>query len=68
VSATLGRSLTAKLLAVQRVSSNRDERTVGVDGIELETPAQKWQQAQALNARDSASPSNRPDDETRMPQ
>jgi RNA-directed DNA polymerase len=48
----LANSLAAKLLAVQRVSSNRGQRTAGVDGIVLETPAQKWQQAQQLNAKD----------------
>jgi RNA-directed DNA polymerase len=48
----LASSFFAKLLAVQRVSSNRGKRTAGVDGIVLETPAQKWQQAQQLNAKD----------------
>ena len=48
----LANSFFAKLLAVQRVSSNRGKRTAGVDGIVLETPAQKWQQAQQLNAKD----------------
>ena len=48
----LANSLAAKLLAVKRVSSNRGKRTAGVDGIVLETPAQKWQQAQQLNAKD----------------
>jgi RNA-directed DNA polymerase len=48
----LANSLAAKLLAVQRVSSNRGQRTAGVDGIVLKTPAQKWQQAQQLNAKD----------------
>ena len=45
-------SFAAKLLAVKRISSNRGKRTAGVDGIVLETPAQKWQQAQQLNAKD----------------
>jgi RNA-directed DNA polymerase len=48
----LANSLAAKLLAVKRVSSNRGKRTAGVDGIVLETPAQKWQQAQQLNAKE----------------
>ncbi len=48
----LANSFAAKLLAVKRVSSNRGKRTAGVDGIVLETPAQKWRQAQQLNAKD----------------
>jgi len=48
----LANSFAAKLLAVKRVSSNRGKRTAGVDGIVLETPAQKWQQAQQLNAKE----------------
>ena len=36
----LASSFFAKLLAVQRVSSNRGKRTAGVDGIVLETPVQ----------------------------
>jgi RNA-directed DNA polymerase len=48
----LANSFAAKLLAVNRVSSNRGKRTAGVDGIRLETPAQKWRQAQQLNAKD----------------
>ncbi len=48
----LANSFAAKLLAVKRVSSNRGKRTAGVDGRVLETPAQKWQQAQQLNAKD----------------
>lgn len=48
----LANSFAAKLLAVQRVSSNRGKRTAGVDGIVLETPAQKWRQARQLNAKD----------------
>ena len=48
----LANSFFAKLLAVQRVSSNRGKRTAGVDGIVLKTPAQKWQLAQQLNAKD----------------
>jgi RNA-directed DNA polymerase len=44
----LRKSLAAKLLAIQRVTSNRGKNTAGVDGIVLKTPEQKWQQAQAL--------------------
>ena len=50
----LAGSFAAKLLAVKRVSSNRGKRTAGVDGLVLETPAQKWRQAQQLDARDYA--------------
>ena len=48
----LANSRSAKLLAVQRVSSNRGKRTAGVDGAVLKTPAQKWQLAQQLHAKD----------------
>jgi len=48
----LANSFAAKVLAVKRVSSNRGKHTAGVDGLVLETPAQKWQQAQQLNAKD----------------
>lgn len=48
----LAGSFCAKLLAVQRVSSNRGKRTAGVDGFVLKTPAQKWRLAQQLNAKD----------------
>lgn len=48
----LANSFAAKLLAVKRVSSNRGKRTAGVDGVVLETPAQKWQQTLELNAKD----------------
>ncbi len=48
----LANSLAAKLLAVQRVSSNRGKNTPGVDGVLLNTPARKWRQAQQLNAKD----------------
>ena len=48
----LAGSFAAKLLAVKRVSSNRGKRTAGVDGVVLQTPAQKWRQAQQLNAKD----------------
>jgi RNA-directed DNA polymerase len=48
----LAGSFAAKLLAVQRVSSNRGKHTAGVDGIVLKTPAQKWRQTQQLNAKD----------------
>jgi len=47
----LARSWAAKLLAVKRVCSNRGKRTAGVDGVILDTPAQRWRQAQALNAK-----------------
>lgn len=46
------RSWAAKLLAVRRVCSNRGKHTAGVDGVVLKTPAQKWRQAQQLNAKD----------------
>jgi RNA-directed DNA polymerase len=45
-------SLAAKLLAVKRVCSNRGKRTAGVDGIVLDTPEARWQQALQLNAKD----------------
>jgi len=48
----LASSFFAKLLAVRRVSSNRGKRTAGVDGFVLKTPAQKWQLAQRLHAKD----------------
>jgi RNA-directed DNA polymerase len=48
----LANSLAAKLLAVQRVSSNRGKNTPGVDGVLLNTPARKWRQAHRLNAKD----------------
>ena len=48
----LAGSFAAKLLAVLRVSSNRGKHTAGVDALVLETPAQKWRQAQQLNAKD----------------
>jgi RNA-directed DNA polymerase len=48
----LANSLAAKLLAVQRVSSNRVKNTPGVDGVLLNTPARKWRQAHRLNAKD----------------
>ncbi|MBK1702598.1 group II intron reverse transcriptase/maturase [Thiococcus pfennigii] len=48
----LANSLAAKLLAVQRVSSNRGGKTAGVDGVVLKMPAQKWRQAHQLNAKD----------------
>jgi len=48
----LANSFAAKLLAVRRVGSNRGKSTAGVDGIVLQTPAQKWRQAQQLNAKD----------------
>ena len=45
----LRKSLAAKVLAIKRVTSNRGKNTTGVDGIVLNTPEQKWQQAQALH-------------------
>lgn len=48
----LAHSFFAKLLAVRRVSSNRGKRTAGVNGFVLKTPAQKWQLAQRLYAKD----------------
>ena len=52
IAALIAGSFAAKLLAVKRVSSNRGKRTAGVDGVVLETPAQKWRQSQQLNAKD----------------
>lgn len=48
----LANSFYAKLLAVERISSNRGKRTPGVDGQVLKTPQSKWQQAQKLGAKD----------------
>ena len=48
----LRKSLGAKLLAVRRVTSNQGKNTAGIDGFVLKTPAQKWQQAQALHHPD----------------
>ncbi len=48
----LANSFYAKLLAVERISSNRGKRTPGVDGVVLKTPQSKWQQAQKLGAKD----------------
>ena len=50
----LRRSFYAKLLAVRRVCMNRGKRTAGVDGVVLESPEVRWQQAQKLNAKDYA--------------
>ena len=50
----LQRSFYAKLLAVRRVCMNRGKRTAGVDGVVLESPEVRWQQAQKLNAKDYA--------------
>ena len=44
--------MSAKLLAVQRISSNRGRHTPGVDGVVLKTPKSKWQQAQKLGTKD----------------
>ncbi len=48
----LAKSFYAKLLAVERISSNRGKHTPGVDGVVLKTPQSKWQQAQKLGAKD----------------
>ncbi len=48
----LANSFYAKLLAVERICSNRGKRTPGVDGVVLKTPQSKWQQAQKLGAKD----------------
>ena len=48
----LANSFAAKLLAVQRVSSNRSKNTPGIDGVLLNTPVRKWRQAHQLNAKD----------------
>jgi RNA-directed DNA polymerase len=48
----LTKSLSAKLLAVKRVTSNRGNKTAGVDGIRLNTPTAKWQEAKHLNRPD----------------
>jgi RNA-directed DNA polymerase len=45
----LRRSISAKLLAVRRVTSNRGKRTSGVDRVKLNTPKKKWQETQKLN-------------------
>ena len=45
----LANSLAAKLLAVQRVSSNRGKNTPGVHGVLLNTPARKWRQVTRLS-------------------
>ena len=45
-------SFSAKLLAVERICSNRGRHTPGIDGVVLKTPKSKWQQAQKLNAKD----------------
>ena len=45
-------SFSAKLLAVERISSNRGRHTPGVDGVVLKTSRAKWQQAQKLGAKD----------------
>lgn len=45
----LARSLASRLKAVKRVTGNRGKRTPGVDNVLLNTPREKWQQAQRLN-------------------
>ena len=47
----LTHSLSAKLLAVRKVSSNRGARTPGVDGVIWNTPAKKMQGALSLKRR-----------------
>lgn len=48
----LTHSLSAKLLAVRRVTQNRGRRTAGVDGVLWTTSRQKWQAARSLRRRD----------------
>ena len=48
----LASSFYAKLVAVERIGSNRGRHTPGIDGVVLKTPTSKWQQAQKLNAKD----------------
>lgn len=48
----LRRSISAKLLAIRRVISNRGKNTPGVDGVKLNTPASRWQAAQQLDSKD----------------
>ena len=48
----LASSFYAKLLAVERICSNRGKQTPGVDGVVLKTAKSKWQQAQKLDAKD----------------
>jgi len=45
----LARSHAAKLLAVNKVTTNRGKRTPGVDNVVLDTPAKKWRASQRLN-------------------
>lgn len=47
----LTRSLTAKLLAVKRVTSNKGKKTPGVDGVLWQGARAKWQAAQSLCRR-----------------
>lgn len=47
----LTHSLSAKLLAIKRVTSNRGARTSGIDGIRWNTPRQKAEAINLLNKR-----------------
>ena len=44
-------SMSAKLLAVKRVTSNKGKRTVGVDHVKWETPSSKLEAAHSLKRR-----------------
>lgn len=44
-------SLSAKLLAVKRVTSNKGKRTAGVDSVKWETSSSKLEAAQSLRRR-----------------
>lgn len=45
----LTHSSSAKLLAVQRVTTNKGKRTAGVDGVIWKTSAEKWAAVETLN-------------------
>jgi len=47
----LTRSLSAKLLAVKRVTSNKGKKTPGVDGVLWQGARAKWQAVQSLHRR-----------------
>lgn len=47
----LTRSLSAKLLAVKRVTSNKGKKTPGVDGVLWQGAGAKWQAVQSLHRR-----------------
>ena len=48
----LTQSLSARLLAVKRITTNRGKNTPGVDHVLLRTPASKWRQALKLSRKD----------------